>query len=445
MNATLSLILISVLLVLCILFLWLYVSALLQKQKLTSALEMKEEAINELADKHAGELKAKDETLKEREASHLRELEIRDNALRDQKELFEQQRKAQEDRFKALSEEITRRRSQELSETNAKSMDALLTPLKETISKMEKALKDTGEADAKRAGALHEIMKSMMEKSESVGAKADALADALRAKPKIQGNWGEEQLQRLLDLEGFKKGIDYDTQVSLEGEDGNRLIPDFILHFSGDKDIVVDSKVSLTAFTNYIEAKDDDTRAIESQNNLRSIKSHIDELKRKKYQNYLTGIGALEYVVMFVPNEMALHLAYQEQPDLWLSAMADHVFLASPQNLMVMLRMIRIAWTQETQMKNYRELANHAANLIDRAEKFISEMSAIKTKIDQIQKAYNAAENRLYGPRGIIVSARKINELGGKINKEFETKADEHTTLPEVEEIGTNGESSTSN
>lgn len=408
MQSSLYLFLIALFFLLSVLFLYLFVKNLLRNRQLTGTLELKEEA------------------LRERDERYRNELRLRDEALFLQKETFAEQSRAQEDRFKALSEEITQRRSRELSETNRSSMDAIIMPLKETIAKMEKALKESSESDAKREGALREAMDNMMKESKAVGLKADALASALRAKPKLQGNWGEEQLRRLLDLENFTEGIDYETQVTLKGEAGNALRPDFILHFPDDKDIIIDSKVSLTAFTAYIEAEDDETRALKSKENLRSVRDHIDELRRKKYQTFVKEPRkALDYVVMFVPNEMALSLAYQEQPDLWQEAIDAGVFLASQQNLMVLLRLIRIAWTQDAQMRNYRELSEHAARLIERAERMVPEMENIGKKIGDLEKAYNAFDSRLRGKQGILTSARKISELSGKVSQSLTSATEE--------------------
>lgn len=408
MQSSLYLFLIALFFLLSVLFLYLFVKNLLRNRQLTGTLELKEEA------------------LRERDERYRNELRLRDEALLLQKETFAEQSRAQEDRFKALSEEITQRRSRELSETNRSSMDALITPLKETITKMEKAFKESSESDAKREGALREAMDNMMKESKAVGLKADALASALRAKPKLQGNWGEEQLRRLLDLENFTEGVDYETQVTLKGEVGNALRPDFILHFPDDKDIIIDSKVSLTAFTAYIEAEDDETRALKSKENLRSVRDHIDELRRKKYQTFVKEPRkALDYVVMFVPNEMALSLAYQEQPDLWQEAIDAGVFPASQQNLMVLLRLIRIAWTQDAQMRNYRELSEHAARLIERAERMVPEMENIGKKIGDLEKAYNAFDSRLRGKQGILTSARKISELSGKVSQSLTSATEE--------------------
>ena len=408
MNSTLFLALFLLFLLLSAIFLWLFVSNLLQKNSLRTALEAKESDLSDANERHA-------KALADLEARHRREIELKDEAISIQKENFEAQKATQESHFKAISEEITRKRAEELSETNRTTMDSIVGPLKETIAKMEKALKENRESDAKRAGELEQTIREMAAKSTEVGMKADALAEALRAKPKLQGNWGEEQLRRLLDLESFTEGVDYDVQVALKGEEGNSLRPDFILHFPDDKDIVIDSKVSLTAFTAYLEAKTDEERTIRSKENLLSIKKHIGELRDKKYQKLVKAPRqALEYAVMFVPNEMAIQLAYQEQPNLWQEAIDGGVFLASQQNLMILLRMIRLAWTQDAQMRNYRELAKHAASLIDRSEKLVDELDKVHGSIRSLDNAFTAVENRIKGRVGILTSARKISELSGK-------------------------------
>ena len=436
MNSSILLVLFLLFLLLTALFLWLFVSNLLQKNGLKTALEAKETELRTVLEaketelrnaesRHAGELEAEGGKLRAVEDRCRRELELKDEALKVQKETFEAQTKALEDRFKALSEEITRKRAEELNKSNRETMDGIVTPLKETISKMEKALKENRESDAKRAGELEQTIREMAAKSSEVGRKADALAEALRAKPKLQGNWGEEQLRRLLDLENFTEGVHYDVQETLKGEEGNNLRPDFILHFPDDKDIIIDSKVSLTAFTSYVEAETDEEKEAFARENLRSIKKHIGELRDKKYQKLVKAPRqALEYAVMFVPNEMAIQLAYQVQPDLWQEAIDSGVFLASQQNLMVLLRMIRLSWTQDAQMKNYRELTKHASLLIDRSEKLVEELDKVHASIRSLDSNFTAVENRIKGRVGILTSARKISELSGKPSTELAAATD---------------------
>ena len=412
---TLTLILI-ILLLLTLLFLTLYVSTLLKKQKLEGTLELREE------------------TLKEREERHRSELRLRDEALRSQREAFEKAGAAQEDRFKALSEEITKRRSEELTETNRVSMDALLTPLKETIAKMERSLRETSEGDAKRAGELERAMKEMSEKSIRVGLQADALAAALTSRPKLQGNWGEEQLRVLFEEAGLTEGLHYDEQVTLKDDSGSAFRPDFIVHFPENRDVIIDSKVSLTAYARYMAAETEEERAACAKANYDSITKHIGELTSKKYQN-LGGSGrkALEQVIMFVPIPGALLLAYQTESGLWNEALKQNVLLASQQNLMVLLRIISLSWRQETQMKNFREMTLQAAKLIEAGEEFVKRMNTVRQRFSSLDAALKDMERKMTGRQGVLYYARTVSELAGKESAKLIEATEEKTVEDEAE------------
>lgn len=381
----------------------------------------------------------KNASLKERlrleNLQHEKEKSIRSEIENVQKERHQQEIKLLEERFNTLSEEVTKRRSQELLTSNQTAMTSIITPLKESLGKMEQQLKEHQEKNSHKTGILEKLIEQLMLRSDSIGQKADALAEAMRKNPKIQGDWGEAQLEILLERENFYKGIHYDIQTNIKGNQNSNLRPDVILHFPDERDVIIDAKVSLSAFIDYIETDDDPSKEIYARKLLNSIDKHIQELATKNYQDYIPAPRkALDYVIMFVPNDQALQLAYALKPSLWTEAMQKRVFVTSEQNLMVLLRLIRISWVQYAQTKNLQELATHAKNLVRRSESFIDAFETLQRKINDLDKAYHIANTKLRGGQGLLTSARKISELGDHPSDKLTAATPSDISLPEPTE-----------
>ncbi|MBQ9498642.1 MAG: DNA recombination protein RmuC [Bacteroidaceae bacterium] len=341
------------------------------------------------------------------------------------------------------TQEMLRQRTADLHQANAQQMGAIINPLKETIREMKSSMESSRDQNNKNTAALEEQIKQMLSSAQNIGAKADHLADALRNENKIQGNWGETILSELLQSQGLKEGIHYDVQAVLRDdrgtallneETGSKMIPDVVLHYPDGKDVVIDSKVSLTAFLEYMEA-DDETRKKEALGrHLNSMIQHVKELSKKNYSSYIkNGHQSLDYVIMFVPNESALQLALLNNTHLWRDAFDKGVFVTSEQNLIAALRMIQLAWTQELQHQNQERVYELANQLIDRVADFNERFEKLGDGLDALQRQYEEARKKLNtGRQSLLGPARQLVELGAKENPK--------RPLPPAEEGEANGE-----
>ena len=331
-----------------------------------------------------------------------------------------------QEQLKTTTEQLLRQRSKELDETNQSQMGAIINPLKETISEMKRAMDDNRDAYNKNTATLSEQLRQMHEATQNIGVEADRLSKALQSGPKVQGNFGEMKLDMLLERFGFSRGEEYDLQQMIRDEYGNavrhedtneKMIPDVILHYPDHKDVIIDSKVSLTAFINYVNAEDDNQRKRYLAEHIGSIRKHVEELSRKDYSKYINKTRVtLDYVIMFVPQEAALLLALTNDTDLWSQAFDKRVFITGEQNLFAVLRMLQIAWTQQRQTVNQEKVYGYANELLDRVGDFIKRYEDIGDKLQKVQQAYDNTRKKLDGHQSILVPARELRKLGAKEN-----------------------------
>lgn len=338
---------------------------------------------------------------------------------------FQEQLRLVEEQLKNATREMLGQRTQELSRQNTEQMSAIINPLKETIGQMRTAMDQSRETHVKNTAALEKAIEDVMRRTVEIGAEADKLASALRNENKVQGNWGELILDELLESQGLKEGIHYEKQATLRDargnavlneETGRRMIPDTILHYPDGKDAIIDSKVSLTAFVDYQNAETDEERAAALQRHVKSVRSHVDELARKNYSAYVKPPRqALNYVIMFVPNEGALQLALAQSPDLWREAFSKGVFVTGEQNLTAALRIIQIAWTQVRQAQNQEAIFETARMLLDRVADFIGHFETMGQKLQDASTAYQKAVDKLKDGRlSVVGAANKLIKLGAK-------------------------------
>lgn len=339
------------------------------------------------------------------------------------------------------TQEMLRERTADLHQANARQMGAIIDPLKETIREMKSSMESSRDQNNKNTAALEEQIKQMLSSAQNIGLKADNLANALRNENKVQGNWGETILSELLQSQGLKEGIHYDVQAMLRDdrgtavlneETGSKMIPDVVLHYPDGKDVVIDSKVSLTAFLEYMEADDENRKKEALGRHLNSILQHVRELSKKNYSSYIkNGHQSLDYVIMFVPNESALQLALLSDTHLWREAFDKGVFVTSEQNLIAALRMIQLAWTQELQHQNQERVYELANQLIDRVGDFSERFEKLGDGLGSLQKQYDEARKKLNtGRQSLLGPARQLVEMGAKENPK--------RPLPPEEERGEN-------
>lgn len=374
------------------------------------------EQLSELDGRHKQELQQQ-EARYEREKTEAKERF--DRRLRESLSLVQEQ-------LKTATEQLLRQRSKELDENNQTQMGSLINPLRETISEMKRAMDDHRDAQNRNTATLAEQLRQMQVATQNVGQEADRLSRALQSGPKVQGNFGEMKLDLLLERFGFSRGQEYDVQQFIRDEHGNairnedsneRMVPDVILHYPDHKDVIIDSKVSLTAFVNYVNADDEDARRRALNEHLGSMRRHVDELSRKDYSRYLNKTRVtLDYVIMFVPQESALLLALTNDANLWSEAFDKKVFITGEQNLFAVLRMLQIAWTQQRQAENQERVYGLANDLLDRVGDFMKRFEEIGDRIEKVQQSYDNARKKLDGRQSMLVPAKELKKLGAKEN-----------------------------
>lgn len=343
-------------------------------------------------------------------------------------EMLQQQMRMMEERLKNATTELLKLRSAELQQNNTTQMSAIINPLKETIGEMKQAMESTRDQGTKNTASLEKAIENVLSRAAEIGSKADSLANALKNESKTQGNWGEMILSELLESEGLQKGKHYSVQETLRDEAGNalkndesgkRMIPDVILHFPDNRDAIIDSKVSLSAFIDYQNAGDDEAARADALNrHVQSLRNHYKELARKDYKSYIKPPKqTLNYVIMFVPNESALQLALVNDTALWREAYSKGVFITGEQNLLAVLRLIDMAWVQQEQTKNQEEILKQARLFLDRVGDFVRHFDDIAVKLDAAQQSFkNAKEKMLTGRLNIMAPARRLADMSGQEN-----------------------------
>lgn len=324
------------------------------------------------------------------------------------------------------TERLLKQRSEELDTANRSQMSSIIAPLKEVMAEMKKSMDDNRDSFNRNTASLSEQLKQMHATTTNLGAEAEKLSRALQAGPKIQGDFGEMKLNDLLDKFGFTKGVEYDVQYTMRDSKGNvirnddtndMMRPDVVLHYPDHKDVIIDSKASLTAFINYVNAGTDDERKAYLEEHVKSVRRHVDELSAKNYGKYsMEGGTTLDFVIMFVPQEAAMQLAVSADASLWNYAFERNVIITGEQNLFSLLRLLQIAWTQQRQAENQEKVFDMASTLVDRVQLFVERFDRLDSDIDGVRKSFDDAKKAMSGNRGFIGSARKLIDMGAKAN-----------------------------
>ena len=320
-------------------------------------------------------------------------------------------------------------RSEKLEQTNRTQMSSIIDPLKETISKLEKEMKDTQTQHGNTTTRLEQSIKNLVEKTESIGTRADRLVETLLYQPKSQGDWGELVVKEMLESQGLKEGIHYVYQPTLRDEKGqtlrneetNKIMrPDFILHLDDKEDVIIDSKMTITSYDNYVHAKTDDEREMYAKEILTSIHNHINELRRANYAAYIeNGRKSADFVFMFIPNEGAMQVAMAHEKNLWRETfLKDRIFLVSEMNLYAALRIVNVTWRQIEQNKSYAKVFQTVGLLLDRLNGFIDKFGKVEKSLQQATKAYEEANHQLMiGSRSVLDTGYRLRDMGVKTKK----------------------------
>jgi DNA recombination protein RmuC len=353
-----------------------------------------------------------------------RELAMRETELKNlNSKLAEQQeeiRKLYEKfstEFKNLANEILDEKSKKFTEQNKTNLDEILKPLNERIKDFEKKVQEVYDKEAQQRFSLKEEVKRLAELNQQIGKEANALTQALKGESKTRGSWGEVILESILEKSGLRKNEEYFIQQSFTADEGKRLQPDVIVHYPGERSIIIDSKVSLNAYEKYVSASDDEEKQAAVKQHVRSIENHINDLATKNYQD-IENVKTLDFVVMFMPVEPAYLLAIQNKPELWNIAYEKRILLISPTNLIAVLKMIESLWKQEYQNKNVMEIARQGGELYDKFVGLVDDLIDVGHKLKQTQKSYESSMNKLSTGKGNLVKrAQNLKELGVKTKK----------------------------
>ena len=320
-------------------------------------------------------------------------------------------------------------RSEKLEQTNRTQMSSIIDPLKETISKLEKEMKDTQMQHGNTTTRLEQSIKNLVEKTESIGNRADRLVETLLYQPKSQGDWGELVVKEMLESQGLKEGIHYVYQPTLRDEKGqtlrnedtNKIMrPDFILHLDEKEDVIIDSKMTITSYDNYVHAKTDDEREMYAKEILASIHNHINELRRANYAAYIeNGRKSADFVFMFIPNEGAMQVALAHEKNLWRDTfLKDRIFIVSEMNLYAALRIVNVTWRQIEQNKSYAKVFQTVGLLLDRLNGFIEKFGKVEKSLQLATKAYEEANHQLMiGSRSVLDTGYRLRDMGVKTKK----------------------------
>jgi len=355
-----------------------------------------------------------------------REMErVHQVSLAEQKAHFDDISKRLVAEAQIATEKMLKQRGEELSKTGNATMEQLVNPLKETIAKMEKTMNDTTLQQTAANTSLKEVLKQSIESNAATKSAADNLVRAFKHDSKLQGDWGECVLEELLESLGLQEGIHFETQATLRDAGGNVLYseetgktmrPDVIVHLDLKKDVIVDSKVSMTAFMDYVACDDVEQRKTLLKNHIDSLKKHVDELSKKKYTSYVKAPReTVDFVIMFVPRSAALWTALSEEPALWRNAMEKCVYIADEQTLYAALRIVKLTWRQVQQAQNQQRVFELANELLSRVGMFVKQMNAVGDSLDKAQEAYKKGMAK-FADKGqsVLTTCYKLKQLGAK-------------------------------
>lgn len=409
----------------------------------------RENELKETFEKQLADFKAAYETqIAELKTSHEKQLEQTKEGAEKQIEALKQMNREQIDsqiklikeQMQTTSEEVLKRRQEELGERNKEQVSKIIDPLQQSLKDMQEAFDKSKEQQNEALTRLDETIKINMQKSAELGETADRLTRALTGEVKVQGNFGELKLKQLLEDLELKEGEQFDTQETLrdkagktaKGEDGKGLIPDFILHFPNNRHVVVDSKMSLTDYERYMNAEDGTTEKSDYlKAHIASVRAQVKRLAKKEYTKYLpSGYNRLNFAIMYVPIEGALNLALLNDNSLWREAYDEGVLILGPQTMYMNLRVLEMMWTQVRQLQNQQDMMNAANTVIDRVQDFgIRFMEVESSMNDTVKKITKLKITTADSGPSIITAAKNLIKAGAKENKKKKSLNDMNDSL----------------
>ncbi|MFV8282378.1 DNA recombination protein RmuC [Christiangramia marina] len=325
------------------------------------------------------------------------------------------------EQFENLANRIFEQKSEKFTDLNQKNISAILNPLDKKLKEFEDKINDSNLASVKRHAELGENLRFLNEQNIKISEEANNLTKALKGNTKMQGNWGEMILERVLEKSGLTKGNEYDVQQSFTTQEGKRVIPDVVINLPGDKKMIVDSKVSLNAYERYINAEDLTEQSTHLKDHLLALKQHVQELSKKNYQ-MLHQEASPDFVLLFIPIEAAFAVASNENPNLYNEAFEQNIILVTPTTLLAVLRTIESIWQNEKQKQNAIEIANQAGALYDSFTNLTIELEKVGRQIGTVQNSYDGAMKKLTGKGNLIRKVERLKKLGAKASKQIDPK-----------------------
>ena len=337
---------------------------------------------------------------------------------------FDETLKTMRMQVQTATDDLLKQRQKEFEAQSSTNLGQIVNPLRETIDQMKKAMEDNTLKQTSMSSEMRTHIEHMIRQSLAAQKSTEELTRVFKHGSKVQGDWGETVLDELLEAQGLTRGIHYDTQAvirnaqgeAVKSDGGNTLRPDVILHLDQRREVIIDSKVSLTAFMDYVNAENEEERQQYLKAHIASLQNHVKELSAKDYSSYIQPPKVkMDYVIMFVPHTGALWTALNEQPDLWRKAMDKNVFIADEQTLFAALRIINLTWTQIAQAQNHEKVFALANEMLNRVSQFMKKYEAIGKALDNASKAYNEGEKKLLDKgQSIIKTCDKLQKLGAK-------------------------------
>lgn len=338
------------------------------------------------------------------------QLEAERQSVADKVRSQEDMEKALREQFRNLAGDVLQEQSRRFKENNTESMNMILKPLKDNIADFRLRMEGIFSHQTEQSGALKNELKRLMELNAQITTETTNLTNALKGNSKVQGDWGEVILQTILEKSNLIKGVHYDTQLNVKDEKGNNLRPDVVMYLPGDKQIIIDSKVSLTAYVNYVAAESDAAARAAMAAHVASVRQHVKELGSKQYQQYMQSP---DFVIMFVPNEPAFLDALKEDNTIWSDAYEKKVIVSSPTNLFALLKIVADLWQRDEQTKNQEKIIKCGTTLYEQLVAFEDELLNVGASIVKAQENYDKALKRLRsGNNNIVRVGERLRDMG---------------------------------
>jgi len=344
-----------------------------------------------------------------------------ENKLREQKQEVEKLQEKFTIEFENLANKILDSKSEKFTKQNKENIDGILKPLQEKIEKFEKKVDDSHKESIDRHAMLRQQIIGLKELNEQMSKEATNLTKALKGDSKIQGNWGELVLERVLEKSGLEKDREYFVQNSFTTDEGRRVLPDVVLHLPDNKRMIIDSKVSLVAYERFVNEDDDDLRGQHLKEHIASLKKHIDQLSAKNYQD-IYQIESPDFVLLFVPIEPAFAIAINQDNNIYNSAFEKNIVIVTPTTLLATLRTIDSMWNNEKQQQNALEIAIQAGALYDSFTNLTDELIKVGKQIGTVQGSYENAMKKLTGKGNLVRRVERLKKLGAKASKTIDEK-----------------------